>query len=462
MAPTPAAWVVPAGASGASATTTTGASGFATFQWDTTAPAVSTIAVSETPQAGWVLDPTATRCTYITPEVTTPTDLPGFAATADGFSGTIPPEAIVTCDLVNRLEPQPAIDLEKATNGADADDPPGPFVPIGDAVEWAYTVSNTGNVTLTGITVSDEPTPPGGITCPETTLPAGAAMTCTASGTAAAGQLANTAEVVATAASGGTVDDSDPSHHFGVAPGIAIEKATNGEDADDAPGPYVPVGDPVTWTYVVTNDSNVAITSVTVSDDVLGPIDPASCELGGTPGIPDPLPVGASFTCTVTGVASAGQYENVGSVTGDAGGVEVADSDASHHYGEVLGVTLEKTTNGEDADDPPGPSVAVGGDVVWRYAVSNTGNVPLRFALADDRDVAIACPRLFQIVPGGRLVCWGRGTATAGQYANLGTVVGTAPSGRTVDASDPSHHFGVAAAITIVKATNDDDGDEPP
>lgn len=77
VAPTPAAWVVPAGASGASATTTTGASGFATFQWDTTAPAVSTIAVSETPQAGWVLDPTATRCTYITPEVTTPTDLPG-------------------------------------------------------------------------------------------------------------------------------------------------------------------------------------------------------------------------------------------------------------------------------------------------------------------------------------------------------------------------------------------------
>src|SRR5690606_22961723 len=178
---------------------------------------------------------------------------------------------------------------EKATNGADADAAPGPYVPIGDPVEWDYVVTNTGNVTLTGITVTDEPAPPDGITCPQTALPAGAAMTCTATGTAAAGPFANTAQVEATPASGGTVTDSDPSHHFGVEPGIDIEKATNGEDADDAPGPYVPVGDPVTWAYVVTNESNVPITGVAVTDDVLGTIDPASCEFEGAPGIPDPL-----------------------------------------------------------------------------------------------------------------------------------------------------------------------------
>ncbi len=38
----------------------------------------------------------------------------------------------------------------------------------------------------------------------------------------------------------------------------------------------------------------------------------------------------------------------------------------------------------------------------------------------------------------------GSGTAQAGQYANVGTVTGTPPSGPAVTASDPSHYFGVA------------------
>ena len=43
-------------------------------------------------------------------------------------------------------------------------------------------------------------------------------------------------------------------------PAIVIEKATNGEDADTPTGPMVEVGDPVTWTYVVTNTGNVTLT----------------------------------------------------------------------------------------------------------------------------------------------------------------------------------------------------------
>ena len=37
-----------------------------------------------------------------------------------------------------------------------------------------------------------------------------------------------------------------------------IEKYTNGEDADTPTGPLITVGDPVAWTYVVTNTGNVA------------------------------------------------------------------------------------------------------------------------------------------------------------------------------------------------------------
>src|SRR4030095_817290 len=51
----------------------------------------------------------------------------------------------------------------------------------GQVVPYSYLVSNTGNVTLTGVTVTDNniDTPPG-VSCPSTTLAVGASMTCTA------------------------------------------------------------------------------------------------------------------------------------------------------------------------------------------------------------------------------------------------------------------------------------------
>ena len=58
-----------------------------------------------------------------------------------------------------------------------------------------------------------------------------------------------------------------PATTSAVTPAIDIEKATNGEDADSPTGPIIAVGGTVTWTYVVTNTGNVALTNVTVSDD---------------------------------------------------------------------------------------------------------------------------------------------------------------------------------------------------
>ena len=48
---------------------------------------------------------------------------------------------------------------------------------------------------------------------------------------------------------------------------IDIEKSTNDQDADTAPGPIVAEGSTVTWKYVVTNTGNVELTNVVVVDD---------------------------------------------------------------------------------------------------------------------------------------------------------------------------------------------------
>ncbi len=153
----------------------------------------------------------------------------------------------------------PGIVIKKYTNGEDADTPTGPQIPMGGAVTWTYVVTNTGNELLTGVTVSDDQ----GVlvSCPKDFLAAGEVMTCTANGTATAGQYANMGLVTGKPPAGPNVAAADPSHYFGLAPAIAIKKYTNGEDADTPTGPQILVGGAVTWTYVVTNTGNEPLTA---------------------------------------------------------------------------------------------------------------------------------------------------------------------------------------------------------
>lgn len=110
-------------------------------------------------------------------------------------------------------------------------------------------------------------------------------------------------------------------------PAIDIEKATNGVDSDQAPGEELTVGDPVTWTYVVTNTGSWFLRRVKVTDDILGDITCNKTELA----------VGASMTCTATGFAAEGQYKNVGTVEAWAMELPWTDSDPSHYVGILEG-----------------------------------------------------------------------------------------------------------------------------
>ena len=78
-----------------------------------------------------------------------------------------------------------------------------------------------------------------------------------ATGTAIEGQYANLATVTALDILENQISDEDPSHYFGVASGIDIEKSTNGQDADVEMGPIIAAGNVVTWMYTVTNMGNV-------------------------------------------------------------------------------------------------------------------------------------------------------------------------------------------------------------
>lgn len=229
-----------------------------------------------------------------------------------------------------------------------------------------------------------------------------------------------------------------------VGPSVEIEKATNGEDADSAPGPEITVGSTVTWTYVVTNTGTVNLTGIVVADDRTVVV---ICNGQTT------LAPGASMTCTGSDVVTAiGPYRNVGTVTAQwtsaAGSGSVTDSDPSNYLG-ISPIEIEKLTNGEEADTPPGPSILVGSPVTWEYRVTNIGTISLTgISVTDDRGVSVNCNGQTALAAGASMTCIGTGVAVLGQYSNIGTVTANWSAGQssgTVTASDPSHYLGVTS-----------------
>jgi hypothetical protein len=111
-------------------------------------------------------------------------------------------------------------------------------------------------------------------------------------------------------------------------------------------------------------------------------------------------------------------------------------------------VSIEKFTNGEDADAAPGPSIVVGSPVTWEYRVRNTGTVALTgISVVDNRGVVVTCAGQSVLAPAASMTCSGSGVATLGQYSNIGTVTASwtiGPLSGTVTASDASHYLGVA------------------
>jgi hypothetical protein len=108
-------------------------------------------------------------------------------------------------------------------------------------------------------------------------------------------------------------------------------------------------------------------------------------------------------------------------------------------------VKIKKSTNGDDADNLPGPSILVGSAVTWRYVVTNTGTINLTgIVVTDDHGVAVSCNGQTMLAAGQTMTCTGSGIATLGQYSNIGKVTASSASG-SVDDSDPSHYLGVTS-----------------
>lgn len=111
------------------------------------------------------------------------------------------------------------IDIEKYTNGFDADTPEeAPILQVGDEVVWTYVVTNTGFGPGRGLTISVTDDQGVEVICSIDFLDVGESTTCYGYGIAEAGLYGNVGCVEGVDNRGGIVSDCDPSHYYGETP----------------------------------------------------------------------------------------------------------------------------------------------------------------------------------------------------------------------------------------------------
>ncbi|MEQ8756428.1 MAG: hypothetical protein RID09_23340 [Coleofasciculus sp. G1-WW12-02] len=386
----------------------------------------------------------------------------------------------------------PAIDVEKyvSVDGGvtweDADSVTGSEVLDGTNPLFKFVVTNTGDVALTNVNLTDSDFSLDGLTGDLTsgnnqydigTLAAGASTEVIFnSATWQSGQHANTATTSGTDGQT-TVSDMDEAHYFGANPAIAIDKVTNGAD-----GQEILAGTNVNWTYSVSNAGNVGISNVSVMDDN-GTVNDTSDDftptyVSGDTDSDSILDVGETWTYQGNGTAQAGDYSNLGTVTGnytdDLGNTEnVTDDDPSNYFGADPSIDVEKYVSVDggntfvDADNPTGPLLTEGnGDPIFKFVVQNTGNVALTGVTLSDSDFALNLAP-FDLaandgVAGGAdefVYTFNGATWEAGPHTNTATVNATytddlGNQAPLTDSDDANYYGDALPEISVIKTAS--------
>jgi uncharacterized repeat protein (TIGR01451 family) len=249
----------------------------------------------------------------------------------------------------------PAIEIAKT--------PDMQAVVSGSTVTFTIAVTNTGDVTLTNVTVSDalapncagvigDLGPAGGSTSYECTL---ANVTT---------DFTNSAMVTGTHSLGGTVGITDTALVDVINPDIEIAKTPDTQ--------VVLSGSTVTFTIVVTNTGDVPLTNVTVSDAQA----PNCAKTSGD--LPDLVPgENTRYECTLASVTA--DFTNSATVIGTPPvGTDVSDSDTAFVDVTSPGISIVKTA------DPT--TIYAGDTVTYTYTVTNPGDDPLSaVSVSDDK-----------------------------------------------------------------------------
>ncbi|WP_041295573.1 Ig-like domain-containing protein [Dokdonia sp. 4H-3-7-5] len=276
------------------------------------------------------------------------------------------------------------------------------FAQAGETITYNFTITNTGNVTVTNIVVTD---PLVTVTGGPIDLNAGASDATTFSAiytitqadidnggvtnqALATGQNPDGDDVTDTSDDDSNLEDDETITTFPTDEG-AIALIKTGFFNDESGDGFAQVGETVTYNFTVTNTGNITITNIVINDPLVtvtgGPIDLSAGEV-------DTDTFSAVYTLTQADV-DAGGVTNQAVVTGqNPDGNDVLDtSDDDSNLEDDITVTdlpqgasisLIKTAVFNDVD---GDGFAqVGETITYNFIVTNTGNVTVTNIIIED------------------------------------------------------------------------------
>ena len=360
-----------------------------------------------TPVAVPTLAPAASVIAATATYAITQADIDAGAVTNTATAtGTDPIDGPVTgTDTVaTPLDQIPGIDLVKTVSLAGLSTPPV----AGEILTYSFTVTNTGSVTLTGVTVTD-PLPGIAITGGPITLAPGDSSTAFSAtyaitqGDIDAGLVINQATATGNYTNPitgpGTVSDlsgtafgqDDPTVASpGQNPGIAVVKTADTSGLSTPPL----AGEEIAYVFEITNTGNVTLTNVTLTDPLPG------LNLTGSP-IPFLIPgdtnataYSATYTLTQADIDAGGltnqataEGSYIDPVTGpgtvsDLSGTSLGTDDPTTvPLDQQPAITLIKRATVNTAS---GIVSAPGDEILYSFEVQNTGNVTLTDITLDD------------------------------------------------------------------------------
>ena len=358
------------------------------------------------------------------------------------------------------VDPAPAIELVK-TGGLEDDATVAP----GDLIEYEFTATNTGNVTLTEVTIADELeglseivyTWPGeaGVLAPGEQVTATANYTLTQADIDA-GNVHNSATTTGNPPTGDPVED---------------------DDEEDVPLPQLPVidlvktgtldgegvaGDTVNYTFTVTNTGNVTLSGVTITDELEGLSD---ITFGQWPGAAGVLAPGEQVTATASYVlmqadVDAGSVDNIATTTGNPPTGDPVEDDDDVTVPVTPGPAIDLL---KSSSLPQGAGSVAGDHVNYTFTATNTGNVTLTDVTITDEleglsEIVYTWPgEVGVLAPGEQVTATASYVLTqadvdAGSVDNIATTTGTPPTGEPVEDPDEENTpLPQAPAITLVK-----------